>query len=49
MLKAKESLDKRNAKVEYPSYEAASVEEESSTDFDTNEEDEEESAEAVAS
>ncbi len=50
MLKAKESLDKRSAKAEYPSYETSSVSEEASTSaVETEEDDEEEAAEAVAS
>lgn len=48
MLKAKESLDKRNAKAEYPSYQTSSVNEETSTSpVDTDNEDDEE-AEAIA-
>jgi cytoskeletal protein CcmA (bactofilin family) len=48
MLKAKESLDKRNAKAEYPSYQTSSVSEEvSASSVDTDDEDDEE-AEAIA-
>jgi cytoskeletal protein CcmA (bactofilin family) len=47
MLKAKESLDKRNAKSEYPSYQTSSVSEETSASSVTDDEDEEE-AEAIA-
>jgi cytoskeletal protein CcmA (bactofilin family) len=49
MLKAKESLDKRNAKAEYPQYETSNSSEEVSADSSETDEDDEEAAEAVAS
>jgi len=51
MLKAKEALDKRNAKAQYPSYETSSLSQETSADYtETDEADtEDESVEAVAS